>query len=76
MADLLGPRPDVPPPLDPDGVRTVSAGTALWLVATVVAVLVGATEVAATGVAGFVLGLLGVAYCLRLRRRRGAGDRG
>ncbi len=70
-----------PQALDVDGIAVVSLGTVLWGIALVVAIAVhGRLErhghlwwVAAAAV-GFGLGLLGVAYCTRRRRRLGAVD--
>ncbi len=70
---------DAPRPLDVDGVLATSVGTAAWAVALVVAIAMHgslqrhghlwylATAAVATG-----LGLLGIAYTLRRRRRLGA----
>jgi hypothetical protein len=69
-----------PPPIDNDGVAAVTVGTALWAVALVVMLLLRADlEDDGRGwwiwtcVAGFALGLLGIAYCVRRRAaiRRG-----
>lgn len=64
-------------PVDNDGVVVVSAGTGVWLIALVVLALLHAQLSAhghlwwiATAAIGFGLGLLGIAYCLRARRRR------
>lgn len=64
-------------PLDVDGVRTVVVGTGLWLVAFVALLpLYGRLQDTGRGwwlwtcVAGFVLGLLGYAYCRRRRTAR------
>lgn len=71
-------RPD-PPPLETDDVKIVAAGTALWLVALVVLVVLRLTrddirdwwvEMCAAGVA---LGLLGIRFCVRRRRAIAAG---
>jgi hypothetical protein len=68
-------------PLDVDGVATIAAGCAAWLIALVV-LFVQRAELEADGhmwwlwtcVAGFGLGLLGLQYCLRRRdRMRSAG---
>jgi hypothetical protein len=58
---------EIPTPIDDDGVRTVSIGTAIYGVATVVSVFVASAEVAWTCAAGFALGLVGIAYCVRRR---------
>lgn len=58
-------NPD-PPPLPTDDVRTVWAGTSLWAVAGVVSLLLDEGDAAWTCLAGFLLGLVGVAY---MRRR-------
>lgn len=66
-------------PLDVDGVRTVVAGTALWLVAGVVLLGnvsalrdAGRLDWLWTCFAGVVLGLVGLVYC---RRRRSSLQR-
>jgi Protein of unknown function (DUF2530) len=63
-------------PLDVTGVRTVTVGAALWLVALVLcAIRYPALRDDGHGwwlwtcVAGFALGLLGLEYCRRRRRR-------
>lgn len=63
-------------PVDDDGVGAVALGTAVWLIALVVLILLRGTlrhdghlwwiACAATG---FGLGLLGLGYCLRRRAR-------
>ncbi|UYM06703.1 DUF2530 domain-containing protein [Solicola gregarius] len=62
-------------PLDVDGVRTVTIGTALWLVAFVALLpFVGPLRDAGqiwwlwTCLAGFGLGLIGIEYCRRRRQ--------
>jgi len=69
-------RPD-PPPLETDDVRAVSIGTAIWALALVGLLPLRARLVAAgrgwwlwACAVGVLLGLAGVAYCLRRRRRR------
>ena len=57
----------IPTPIDDDGVRSVAVGTALYGIATVVSVFAASAEVAWTCAAGFALGLVGVAYCVRRR---------
>ncbi|HET8970068.1 MAG TPA: DUF2530 domain-containing protein, partial [Candidatus Nanopelagicales bacterium] len=63
-------------PLDVDGVRTVAVGTLAWAVAAVVALLAREQLVADgrgwwvwVAITGTVLGLLGLPYLLRRRRR-------
>jgi hypothetical protein len=63
-------------PLDVDGVRTVAVGTALWALAFVLLLpFYGRLEESGrlwwlwTCVAGFGLGLIGLDYCRRRRRR-------
>ena len=70
-------RPD-PAPLPFDGVRTVTIGTGLWLLALIVSLALhsrlerdGHLWWIATAATGFVLGLLGIYYC----RRRSASLR-
>ena len=65
------------PALDVDGINVVTVGTLLFALASVAAaVLYPDLEAAGRGwwlgvcVSGTVLGLLGVAYCFRLKRRR------
>lgn len=73
-------RPDAAiAPVDNDGVVLVTAGTALWLVGLVVLSALHRTLSRdghlwwiPTAAVGFALGLLGIGYCLR-RRRRAAG---
>jgi hypothetical protein len=68
-------RPD-PEPLETDDVKIVAAGTGVWAVAFVVLLILRVTGADIHGwwlemcAAGFLLGLLGVRYCVR--RRRGA----
>lgn len=69
-------RPD-PPPLETDDVRAVSIGTAIWALALVGLLPLRARLVAAgrgwwlwVCAVGVLLGLAGVAYCVRRRRRR------
>jgi hypothetical protein len=64
----------VPEPLDPDGVRTVTVGTALWGLAVLVLLpfeltgrLDGRHAALWVCVTGFGLGLVGIAYCVRRR---------
>jgi hypothetical protein len=64
-------RPD-PPPLPYDGVRTVTVGTIIWLVALVVMLPFwsdlrsdGRLWWIATAAVGFGLGCLGILYCHR-----------
>jgi len=66
----------IPVPVDTDGIVVVSAGTALWLAALVVFLALHERLRASghlwwipTAALGFVLGLAGVAYCLRRRAR-------
>lgn len=78
-------RPD-PAPLPYDGVRTVTVGTALWLLGLIVMLPFwsrlhrdGHLWWIATAATGFVLGVVGVLYCRRraasLRRQgRNVGD--
>jgi hypothetical protein len=70
-------RPD-PAPLPFDGVRTVTIGTGLWLVALIVSLALhsrlerdGHLWWIATAATGFGLGLVGIYYC----RRRSASLR-
>jgi hypothetical protein len=70
-------RPD-PAPLPFDGVRTVTIGTGLWLVALIVSLVLhsrlerdGHLWWIATAATGFALGLVGIYYC----RRRSASLR-
>ena len=77
---MSAPLRPAPPPLDNDGVKVVSLGTALWGVALVVLLLLrdelrddGREWWIWTCVAGFLLGLAGVWYC---RRRRESIRRG
>jgi hypothetical protein len=58
---------EIPTPIDDDGVRTVSLGTGLFGLATVVSVFVASAEIAWTCAAGFALGLVGIGYCVRRR---------
>ena len=68
------------PALDVDGLAVVTAGTAIFGVASVI-LAVAYDWLAAQGhsswpqisVAGFALGLIGLAYCWRRRRHRRAG---
>lgn len=57
----------IPAPLDVDGVRTVALGTVLYGVAAAITPFVASSEVAWTCVAGFLLGIVGVTYCVRRR---------
>ncbi len=64
-------------PMDADGIGLAAAGTALFAVLSVVLLVVrGALDAAGHGwwlgvaVAGFGLGLIGLAYCLRRRNGR------
>jgi Protein of unknown function (DUF2530) len=65
------------PALDVDGLAVVTVGTAMFGVASVV-LAIGYDWLAARGhgswlqisLAGFALGLIGLAYCWRRRRRR------
>jgi len=64
-------------PLDVDGVRTVAVGAVLWLVAFVLLLPFygslqesGRTWWLWTCLAGFGLGMFGVEYCRRRKRRR------
>lgn len=75
MALLQGKRPD-PPPLETDDVRTVAVGTAAWLVALVVLLVLRLTDATrvegwwlAMCASGAALGALGVWFC---RRRQAA----
>lgn len=63
-------------PVDSDGVVVVSVGTGIWLVALIVLSLLhnrlerdGHLWWIAMAAVGFGLGLIGIAYCLRLRQR-------
>jgi hypothetical protein len=58
---------EIPTPIDDDGVRTVSIGTALFGVAAAVTPFVADAEVAWTCLSGFLLGLVGITYCVRRR---------
>jgi hypothetical protein len=80
VPSVTQPEPDRPltpsPPVDTDGVRSVTIGTALWVVALVVMLpFKGRLDAAGQGwwlwtcVAGVGLGLLGIEYT---RRRRDA----
>lgn len=75
------PGPPKPAALDVDGIAVVSLGTVLWTVALVVSLVFepdlrrdGHLWWIATAACGAGLGLLGVAYCVRRRRRLGAPD--
>ena len=65
------------PPVDGDGLRVVIVGTvAFGLGSLVLAVLSGRLTAAGhgswlgVGICGFLLGLIGIGYCLQRRRRR------
>jgi hypothetical protein len=58
---------EIPIPIDDDGVRSVAVGTALFAVASAITPFVADAEVAWTCLSGFLLGLLGVYYCVRRR---------
>lgn len=68
-------------PMDADGLGVVTGGTVVFAAASVVAGIFYA-DLSARGdgwwlgacIAGFVLGLLGLAYCWNRRRRRQTGD--
>lgn len=67
--------------VDADGLNVVSVGTALFAVAAVILALYRDDLLAAgrgwwleVAISGFVLGLVGLAYCLRRRARRRAGQ--
>jgi len=69
------------PPLDVDGLAIVTVGTAIFGVVSVVLAFAydwlaarGHTSWLQISVAGFVLGLVGLAYCWRRRRRRRAAS--
>jgi hypothetical protein len=69
------------PPADVDGLAFVTVGTAIFgLVSVVFAfaydwlVASGRTSWLQVSLGGFVLGLVGLAYCWRRRRRRRAGQ--
>jgi len=68
-------KPD-PAPVQTDDRRAVVVGLALWIVATVV-VLVAWPDAAPTAIAtcatGIVLGVVGLVYTHRRRRKHGAG---
>lgn len=83
---MTRPSRPTPAPVEVDDVKIIAACTGLWLIALVV-LLVGFRDaldrrgqgwVIWAGVAGFVLGVLGVAYCARRKRRlvRSAGPAG
>jgi hypothetical protein len=69
------------PPADVDGLAAVTVGTAIFGLVSIVFAF-GYDRLAAHGhaswlqvsVGGFVLGLVGLAYCWRRRRRRRVGD--
>ena len=69
------------PPVDVDGLAVVTVGTAVFGLASVVLAF-AYDSLAAHGhglwlqvsVSGFVLGLIGLAYCWNRRRRRHAAD--
>lgn len=74
--------PEIPAPIDPNGTVVVSVGTALWLVALVVALALHSRLQAAGHLwwigacaAGFALGLVGMGYCRRRRTRLAASPR-
>lgn len=65
------------PPLDVDGLNVVTIGLVLFGLATVLGVVFHATLVARghgwwlwVAVCGFLLGLVGLAYCTRRRKQR------
>lgn len=58
----------IPAPLDVDGVRTVALGTVLYGIAAVITPFIASSEVAWTCLAGFLLGIVGVYYCVRRRK--------
>ena len=69
------------PPADVDGLAIVTVGTAIFGLVSVVFAFAydwlaarDQTLWLQVSVAGFVLGLVGLAYCWRRRRRRRAGD--
>jgi hypothetical protein len=69
------------PPADVDGLAIISVGTALFGLVSIVFAFAsdwlaasGHTAWLQVSVGGFVLGLVGLAYCWRRRRRRRAGD--
>lgn len=57
----------VPTPIDDDGVRTVTFGTLVYGLAAIVTAFTADSDVALTCLAGFLLGLIGIYYCLRRR---------
>ncbi|HEV7207935.1 MAG TPA: DUF2530 domain-containing protein [Mycobacteriales bacterium] len=66
----------IPEPVDTDGIVVVSVGTALWLVALIVLLVLhdrlnsaGHLWWIPTAAVGFGLGLAGIGYCLRRRSR-------
>jgi hypothetical protein len=73
------PAPPTIRPVDSDGVAVISAGTGAWLVALIVLVVLhkrlsddGHLWWIAVAAIGVGLGLLGIGYCVRLRRRNHA----
>ena len=69
------------PPADVDGLAVVTVGTALFGLVSVVFAFAydwlaanDHTSWLQVSVSGFVLGLVGLAYCWRRRQRRHAGD--
>lgn len=69
------------PPVDVDGLAVVTVGTAVFGLASVVLAFAYDSLVAhghglwlQVSVSGFVLGLIGLAYCWNRRRRRHAAD--
>ena len=61
-------RPPPPEPLDVDGIASVAIGTALFLVAFLLVVLIrGLDQWAWVCLAGAGLGVLGLLYCIRRR---------
>ena len=69
------------PPADVDGLAVITVGTAIFGLVSVVFAFTydwlaasHHTSWLQVSVSGFVLGLVGLAYCWRRRRRRRAGD--
>ena len=57
----------VPTPIDDDGVRTVTVGTGIYGIAALVTAFTADSDIALTCLAGFLLGLIGIYYCVRRR---------
>jgi hypothetical protein len=62
---------DIDPVIDP--VHVLVAGTAAWAIALIVTLTTGHHGAAQTATAGLLLGIAGIAYTVRRRRRIRAG---